>query len=117
MSEQFLRHTLLPIALLEAAALGQRADQAFGDHLAQPVQGKDDVPVLLEPGVVEIGGYMAHHEISGLDITGDHPVVIARIESKGPIVLAVQACGGDDGHSPSAEGWAVHPWVGLKSGA
>ena len=43
---------------------GYRADRPFGCQVVQPVERKDDVPVLLEPGAIEID-----RDVTALQIT------------------------------------------------
>jgi hypothetical protein len=43
---------------------GHRADRPFSCQLVQPVERKDDVPILLKPGAVEIDRDVAAQQIA-----------------------------------------------------
>jgi len=70
--------------------VGNASYNAVLYELLKPVNGEDNIPVLLEARVVKISGHVGHDQIIGLDIPGDNPVVVMRIECKGAIVPVVQ---------------------------
>ena len=55
--------------------VGDRSDSARALKIAQPVERKNDVPIFLEPGAVEIYRDVADQQISRTRIGRDRPVI------------------------------------------
>jgi hypothetical protein len=77
------------------------ANDALLCQCMEPLEGKDDIPVLLKAGAVKVRRDMAHHQVVGRNVVGDDAVIpgnspgIAGGNRKGTIITTVQAGRGD----------------------
>ena len=75
--------------------VGDAANLAVCGHLAQPVEWKPEVWVLLKTAAIKVGAYVGHHHIGKIDVSWEQAVV-DRAEIKRRIRATVQSRGRDD---------------------
>ena len=89
----------------------------------EPIERKDDIPILLKAGAVKVRRDMAHHQVIGRNIVGDDAVIsgngpgIPRRHGKGTVITAVQARRGDKRDAPLGQRRACHPGLGGEGWA
>ena len=89
-------------------------------QFVEPIERKNDIPVLLKAGAIKVRRDMAHHQVIGRNVAGDDAVIsgngpgIARGDGKGTVITAVQARRGDESDAPLRQRRACHPGLGIE---
>jgi hypothetical protein len=88
-------------------------------QLVQPIERKDNIPVLLKAGAIKVRRDVAHHQVMGRNVVGDDTVIpgngpaIARCHGKGTVITAVQARRGDESDAPLRQRRDCYPGLGT----
>ena len=66
------------------------ADDFFLYQFPEPVNGENDVPVLVKTAPVEINRDMAHNQVVRPDTSGNNPIQVSRFPGKGTVITLMQ---------------------------
>ena len=88
----------------------------------EPIEGKDDIPVLLKASAIKVRRDVAHYQVVSRNVAGDNAVIsgngpgIPRCHCKGMVITAVQTRRGDERDAPLRQRRAGHPGLGIERG-
>jgi hypothetical protein len=82
----------------------------------EPIQGKNDIPILLKAAAIKVGGHMRHDQFIGSCITRNNAIIISGIKGEGHVVPAVKTGSGNNGYPPHAQCRSVNPGMGIEGG-
>jgi hypothetical protein len=95
---------------------GNTADVTLLIKFMQSIQGQNDIPILLKPAAIKIGGNMRHDQIIGSYIARNNAVIISGLKRERHIIPAVKSGSGNDGYSPQIECRSLNPGIGIEGG-
>jgi hypothetical protein len=82
-----------------------RADTAFGNEFAQPIDRQDHVDIALKSGAIEVDRDVAHQDVGAVP-TRWHGTVFARADRKRRVAATDQSSAADDRHTALGQFWS-----------